>query len=169
MVRSGSSSVPEVVVKESDCCADYKPVKTILILILAWLTVNLNARAAAPVAVTPKQIAAWKIPCEKVPCGCIEYAICLNYVLFQKGIPSRMVGYHYGGVGGHVVVLFELGGKNYLIDNETDKAHVVTGSNDLERIQSFDSDAVGVVVPNYGPEAALYLEHLAAARAKYGF
>lgn len=141
--------------------------RTLLIAIIGYLTLTCSARAAQPL--TPKQIAAWKIPCEKIPYGCLEYAICLNAVLLDKGIPSRVVAYHYGEVDGHAVVLFELNGKTYLIDNETDSAHVVKGANDLERVRSFDRAAVGLVAPHYGAEAMVYLLKLETARAKYHY
>lgn len=136
-----------------------------LLLVLALVLLALVARSEEKLP-TIEQIEAWQIPCEHIENGCIEYALGLAVVLHEKGIPARLVVYGRGTV--HAVVLFELQGKTYLIDNETDKANRVKGKNDLQRVQSFDGLAVCLKEPStaYGPEVAVYLVHLAKARAE---
>lgn len=110
-------------------------------------------------ALTPKEVSKFKIPGQRSQDQCLQYAFCLNYLLFTKGVESRAVAYAWSKHSSHAVVLFQLAGQWYLIENEHDTAVSVSGRTDLERIQCFDARASSVRVGSEltGAEMTAYL------------
>jgi len=118
--------------------------RTLFLLLATLLSVN-----AADL--TPKQVSALQIPGQRSRGQCLRYAWSLNYVLFAKGMESKLLAYwHTPGLRGHAVVVFKSGGQWYLIENEKDRARPIKGKTDLERCQEFDSRAFGLYEDGFG-------------------
>lgn len=145
----------------------------ILIVILALI--YMWALGAKGAELTAKDVAKWNIPGEREKGQCLTYAFCLNIVLAEHGIKSRIVGCDYDSESeGHAIVLFELSGKTYFIDNERDTAIAVKGRNDLARVRRVLSNVDSVrnedpakFVP--AKDALLFLVVLEEARTQGKF
>lgn len=150
--------------------------KRVLMGLVAWLALTGSATATTTTNLTAKQVAKWKIPGERELNHCMEYAVCLNVVLFERGVESRFLTYsHYADQrSGHAVLLFRIGDQEYIIDNERDTPVPVSGVTDFEKVRCFDRHAVcmrdevvrGTNVSWDGQDVATYMKRLAKARAK---
>lgn len=111
--------------------------KILVILILAAIRTMVCGAE-----LTPKEVGKLKIPGEKVLNSCFLYAWELNGKLADNGMESRVIKYtHSKGTKAHAVLLFSSKGKEYIIDNELDRAIRVRGTTDLEKVKSFDRNA----------------------------
>lgn len=131
--------------------------REIIIAILATILLVLGS-CGAQGALTTKEIEKLKLPGRKVNMQCVKFAYCLNYILFSKGVESKLVVIDYGRATkyftkdgkpvGHAIVLFRLDGQWYGFDNEVKKPIPVSGSTDLEMAISFDPDTNKLRDPN---------------------
>lgn len=124
-----------------------------LILGLVLLAMTAQGASAPDRPITAAGVSSWQITGERENGRCYTYAIALQLRLQEAGIPARIVGaYWKGKATGHAVVLFWIGGKCFLIDNERDQAMPVTGKSDLKRVRCYNRSIARV---ESSPETAL--------------
>jgi hypothetical protein len=134
------------------------------LLCLILLTFAWNASA-----LTPAEIAAWKIPgeCKGEPANqqCAKYAFCLNLRLAEAGVEAHALAYHWSREAGavtHAVVFFKLGAQWWAIDNQDDTAVKVAGKTDLAKMKCFDHRAWKIQGQPFYKDSGRYLTELAA-------